>query len=74
MRPLKLCSLSQTGNLQLYDLASGTLLETIAAHDGALWSMSLSPDQRGFVTGGADKAVKFWDFELVTDKNSTQKR
>lgn len=30
--------------------------------------------QRGFVTGGADKTVKFWDFELVTDKNSTQKR
>ncbi|EGW05814.1 WD repeat-containing protein 3 [Cricetulus griseus] len=64
---------TKTGNLQLYDLASGNLLETIAAHDGALWSMSLSPDQRGFVTGGADKAVKFWDFELVTDKNSTQK-
>ncbi|XP_031230831.1 WD repeat-containing protein 3 isoform X1 [Mastomys coucha] len=65
---------TKTGNLQLYDLASGNLLETIAAHDGALWSMSLSPDQRGFVTGGADKTVKFWDFELVTDKNSTQKR
>lgn len=65
---------TKTGNMQLYDLASGNLLETIAAHDGALWSMSLSPDQRGFVTGGADKAVKFWDFELVTDKNSTQKR
>lgn len=30
--------------------------------------------QRGFVTGGADKAVKFWDFELVKDENSTQKR
>ncbi|KAK7807812.1 hypothetical protein U0070_012046 [Myodes glareolus] len=65
---------TKTGNLQLFDLASGNLLETVAAHDGALWSMSLSPDQRGFVTGGADKAVKFWDFELVTDKNSTQKR
>lgn len=65
---------TKTGNLQLYDLASGNLLETIAAHEGALWSMSLSPDQRGFVTGGADKTVKFWDFELVTDKNSTQKR
>ncbi|XP_036046947.1 WD repeat-containing protein 3 isoform X1 [Onychomys torridus] len=65
---------TKMGNLQLFDLASGNLLETIAAHDGALWSMSLSPDQRGFVTGGADKAVKFWDFELVTDKNSTQKR
>lgn len=30
--------------------------------------------QRGFVTGGADKSVKFWDFELVKDENSTQKR
>uniref|UniRef100_A0A2K5ITD2 WD repeat-containing protein 3 n=1 Tax=Colobus angolensis palliatus TaxID=336983 RepID=A0A2K5ITD2_COLAP len=65
---------SQTGKLQLYDLASGNLLETIDAHDGALWSMSLSPDQRGFVSGGADKSVKFWDFELVKDENSTQKR
>lgn len=43
----ELCSfcLPQTGRLQLYDLASGTLLETVDAHDGALWSMSLSPDQ-----------------------------
>ncbi|XP_008831115.1 WD repeat-containing protein 3 isoform X2 [Nannospalax galili] len=65
---------TKTGKLQLYDLASGNLLETIDAHDGALWSMSLSPDQRGFVTGGADKSVKFWDFELVKDKNSAQKR
>ncbi|KAM4873146.1 WD repeat-containing protein 3 [Thomomys bottae] len=65
---------TKTGKLQLYDLASGDLLETIDAHDGALWSMSLSPDQRGFVTGGADKSVKFWDFELVKDENSSQKR
>lgn len=35
----------QTGKLQLYDLASGNLLETIDAHDGALWASSLSPDQ-----------------------------
>lgn len=41
---LILC-LPQTGKLQLYDLASGNLLETIDAHDGALWSLSLSPDQ-----------------------------
>ncbi|XP_045657354.1 WD repeat-containing protein 3 isoform X1 [Ursus americanus] len=65
---------TKTGKLQLYDLASGNLLETIDAHNGALWSLSLSPDQRGFVTGGADKSVKFWDFELVKDENSTQKR
>ncbi|XP_001366177.2 WD repeat-containing protein 3 [Monodelphis domestica] len=65
---------TKTGKLQLYDLASGNLLETVEAHDGALWSISLSPDQHGFVTGGADQSVKFWDFELVKDENCAQKR
>ncbi|XP_061493848.1 WD repeat-containing protein 3 isoform X2 [Rhineura floridana] len=65
---------TKTGKLQLFDLASGILLETLDAHDGALWSISLSSDQRGFVTGGADKCVKFWEFELVKDKDSVQKR
>ncbi|KYO28787.1 WD repeat-containing protein 3 isoform X1 [Alligator mississippiensis] len=65
---------TKTGKLQLFDLASGGLLETLAAHDGAVWSISLSPDQCGFITGGADKCVKFWEFELVKDENSAQKR
>ncbi|KAJ6658330.1 hypothetical protein lerEdw1_020602 [Lerista edwardsae] len=65
---------TKTGKLQLFDLASGTLLESVDAHDGAVWSMCLSSDQRGFVTGGADKCVKFWEFELVKDENSSQKR
>ncbi|XP_042722780.1 WD repeat-containing protein 3 [Lagopus leucura] len=65
---------TKTGKLQLYDLASGSLMETLNAHDGAVWSIALSPDQRGFVTGGADKCVKFWDFELVKDESSIQKR
>ncbi|KAH0628599.1 hypothetical protein JD844_009954 [Phrynosoma platyrhinos] len=62
-----------TGKLQLFDLASGNLLESIGAHDGALWSISLSSDQCGFVTGGADKCVRFWEFQLVKDENSIQK-
>ncbi|NWS86931.1 WDR3 protein, partial [Toxostoma redivivum] len=65
---------TKTGKLQLYDLASGSLIETLDAHDGAVWSIALSPDQHGFVTGGADKCVKFWEFELVKDENSVQKR
>uniref|UniRef100_A0A8C0F0D7 WD repeat-containing protein 3 n=1 Tax=Bubo bubo TaxID=30461 RepID=A0A8C0F0D7_BUBBB len=65
---------TKTGKLQLYDLASGSLMETVNAHDGAVWSIALSPDQRGFVTGGADKCVKFWEFELVKDESSIQKR
>ncbi|NXX91484.1 WDR3 protein, partial [Centropus bengalensis] len=65
---------TKTGKLQLYDLASGSLMEALNAHDGAVWSIVLSPDQHGFVTGGADKCVKFWEFEFVKDQNSAQKR
>ncbi|XP_066542654.1 WD repeat-containing protein 3 [Hoplias malabaricus] len=61
---------TKSGKIQIFDLASGSLLETIQAHDGALWSISLSPDQRGIVSGGADKTVKFWDFELIKDSES----
>ncbi|XP_033866822.3 WD repeat-containing protein 3-like [Acipenser ruthenus] len=63
---------TKNGKLQIFELSSGILLETVDAHEGALWSICLSPDQRGIVSGGADKMVKFWDFELVKDENSVQ--
>ncbi|XP_078265225.1 WD repeat-containing protein 3 [Rhinoraja longicauda] len=65
---------TKSGKLQLFDLASGNMLETFDAHDGAVWSISLAPDQRGIVSGSADKTVKFWEFELVKDENSSQTR
>uniref|UniRef100_A0A7N6APU6 Small-subunit processome Utp12 domain-containing protein n=1 Tax=Anabas testudineus TaxID=64144 RepID=A0A7N6APU6_ANATE len=65
---------TKSGKLQIFELASGSLLETVDAHDGALWSLSLAPDQRGIVTGSADKTVKFWEFELIKDQGTGQKR
>ncbi|KAG9470052.1 WD repeat-containing protein 3 [Eleutherodactylus coqui] len=63
---------TKSGKLQLFDLSSGTELDAVDAHDGAVWSISLSPDQRGFATGGSDKCVKFWEFELVNDDSDNQ--
>ncbi|XP_029314804.1 WD repeat-containing protein 3 [Cottoperca gobio] len=65
---------TKSGNLQIFELASGSLLETVDAHTGALWSLCLAPDQRGIVTGSADKTVKFWEFELIKDEGTAQKR
>ncbi|KAM3861701.1 WD repeat-containing protein 3 [Diretmus argenteus] len=65
---------TKSGKLQVFELASGSLLETVDAHDGALWSLCLAPDQRGIMTGGADKTVKFWEFELIKDQQTGHKR
>ncbi|CAL4083170.1 unnamed protein product, partial [Meganyctiphanes norvegica] len=64
---------TRSGLLQLFDISSGAILEDIMAHepdetstDTGVWSVALTHDGRGFVSGGSDKMVKFWKFELVS--------
>jgi U3 small nucleolar RNA-associated protein 12 len=65
---------TKTGQVQLYEVGSGDLLQEVGAHSGAVWSVDVSPDRRGLVTGSADHDVKFWDFELISDPTSHQRR
>ncbi|CAH7666512.1 hypothetical protein PPACK8108_LOCUS866 [Phakopsora pachyrhizi] len=53
---------TKTGQLMLYELSSSTLLESRDSHTGPIHSIDIKPDGKGFVTGGADKCVKFWSF------------
>ena len=63
---------TKSGEILVYDIAASTLIESIAAHKGAVWSMHVRPDELGLVTGSADKDVKFWEFTSKTvDKVST---
>ncbi|KAJ2086741.1 beta transducin [Coemansia sp. RSA 986] len=60
---------TKEGNIELFDIPSASLVETFEAHEGnACWSIDVRPDKKGLVSGGADKCVKFWDFELVRDQ------
>lgn len=53
------------GELQLFDLASSTLIDNKEdAHDAAIWSLDITSDGKRLVTGSADKTVKFWDFQV----------
>jgi len=54
---------TKNGEILIYDLASASLVETVKAHAGTVWSMHIRPDGCALVTGGADKDVKFWDIE-----------
>ena len=64
---------TKAGEIELYDLSTGSCLQKIAAHGPLagsavptpVYALDLRPDQRGFVSGGGDKELKVWDFELV---------
>jgi U3 small nucleolar RNA-associated protein 12 len=59
---------TKEGNIELFDIASGDRVHVEeGAHASAIWSVAVRPNQRGMLTGSADKALKFWDFTLVDD-------
>lgn len=57
---------TKTGELELFDVASSSLIERFSAHLGTVWSIDVQPDKNGIVTGSADKEVKFWDLDTKT--------
>ncbi|KAF9937104.1 hypothetical protein BGZ65_001814 [Modicella reniformis] len=59
---------TKAGHLELFDLGSSSMVESIDGHGGAIWTLQIRPDRRGLVTGGADKDVKFWDFDMVEEQ------
>ena len=54
---------TKSGELLIYDIGSSTLIETIKAHTGTIWSIHVRHDGQALVTGSADKDVKFWSLE-----------
>lgn len=59
---------TKTGDLELYDISTSTLIESFKAHDGAIWTLAVAPDGKSVVTGSADKHAKFWRFDIVDEE------
>jgi U3 small nucleolar RNA-associated protein 12 len=59
---------TREGTLEIFDIASSTLLETMKAHDRDIWSLQVHPDGKSMVTGSADKSAKFWDFRILQEE------
>ncbi|ODV83361.1 hypothetical protein CANARDRAFT_203372 [[Candida] arabinofermentans NRRL YB-2248] len=57
---------TKEGTLSLVDLASSSIVHSIDdAHDSkAIWSIEITPDGKGILTGSADKTVKFWSIKV----------
>jgi WD40 repeat protein len=50
----------QEGTIEVFDLGLSERVSAEQAHEGAVWSLAPLPDGSGFVSGSADKTVKFW--------------
>lgn len=70
----------KNGALELWDLTSSSLVDRVDSAHGkdegsAVWTLDLTPDGQQLITGGNDKAVKFWNFnverEIVPGTNNT---
>ena len=59
---------TRDGKLEIFDIASSTLISTIEAHEKDIWSMQVEPDGRSLVTGSADKSAKFWQFKVIQEQ------
>ena len=56
------------GELELFNISSSTLIETIKAHDEKIWSIHVHPDGKSLVTASEDKSVKFFKFEVIQEE------
>jgi len=59
---------TREGSLELFDIASSTLIDAIPAHEAAIWAIDLSPDGKSLVTGSADKSAKFWELRVIQEE------
>jgi U3 small nucleolar RNA-associated protein 12 len=59
---------TREGTLELFDIASSTLIDTIQAHEKDVWALQVSPDGKSLITGSADKSAKFWDFRVIQEE------
>lgn len=59
---------NRNGELELFDISSCTLIKTIKAHEGPIWTLHVHPKGQSMVTGSADKTAKFFSFEIIQEE------
>ena len=65
---------NRNGELEVFDIASSTLIESVKAHEGPIWTLHVHPDGKSIATGSADKTAKFFNFEVAEEEIPGTKR
>lgn len=62
---------TKEGVLEILDIGSCSRISALEAHGGPIWSIHAKPDGSGFVSGSADKTVKFWEWTLLESEDGS---
>ena len=62
------------GTIEVFDVGSSARVHVEEAHTGPVWSLCMLPDKTGFVSGSADKEVKFWQWQVIVSKEDGTKQ
>ena len=54
--------------IRIWEIASGTLLDSLQGHRDSVYSVAFTPDGKGIVSGSLDKSLKFWDLSSLLRK------
>ena len=56
---------NRKGELEIFDIASSNLIDTVKIHEEKIWSLHVHPDGKSLITGSEDKTAKFFRFEVL---------
>eukprot|EP01065_Artemidia_motanka_P037045 TRINITY_DN4520_c0_g1_i1.p1 TRINITY_DN4520_c0_g1~~TRINITY_DN4520_c0_g1_i1.p1 ORF type:complete len:905 (+),score=267.01 TRINITY_DN4520_c0_g1_i1:118-2832(+) len=65
---------TKEGTIELIDLRRSQVIESCEAHTGEVTSMCLRSDLRGIASGGKDKQLRTWTFEVQQDAETGGRR
>jgi WD40 repeat protein len=53
------------GMVRIWDVRTGQLMRRVKAHMDSVTCIAFMPDGKGFVSGGWDKTLKYWDISSL---------